>query len=329
MIVVIQSHATPLIDGSLKMSDLAREPMHADWSSITYLLLNMSRSGGWSALAYMGGFDDTRGASPYGITYREAFFFGFWAISGFKWTLWFLPAFVYMRVLFVVAHRCGLMRLHMLLLSQLWLTVPMFVDWYVGWHPVPKGEATVCPAQCFCPFEGRRWVESIAFDSVGMWTVVPAMISHSFVGRALFFVPCYWLGFYTGRPAFRWLGKINDEFSWRQRLLTAALAGGLYLFIFTRLNFIEGGFDDSCGSFWHGDQVVWMQLVKNVGFYMENIVTSALYVVVVVALVPVHLQRLAKTSFPAYVVAAFPNFFSMMDLPAMALQIRHATDLPA
>merc|ERR1719379_1502137 len=127
------------------MSDLAREPIHADWSQLSYFLLTVSRSGGWSALAYMAGFDDTRGDSSYTNSYRE--------------------------VLFVAAHRWGLMRTHMLVLSQLWLTVPMAVDWYVGWRPAPAGAQTECPAQCFCPFQGRLWAESAAWYSLGMWTV--------------------------------------------------------------------------------------------------------------------------------------------------------------
>jgi hypothetical protein len=155
-----------------------------------------------------------------------------------------------------------------------------------------------------------------------MWTVGPAMISHSFVGRALFFIPCYWLGFYTGRPVFKWLSKITDEFTWKFRLLIAVIASAMYLAFFTVGTWIEGEFDDRCGSFWDGEEFKWMQIVKNVGFYTENIVTSVLYVVIVVAALPIHLKKLAKTCFAAYVLTAFQPFFCLVDLPVMALEIR-------
>jgi len=323
---VIQSHATPITPGSLAMRDVASIPMHAEWSYLSYFLLVMSRSGGWSALAYMAGFDDTRGDSPYSLTYREALFMGVWVITGFKWTLWFLPAFVYMRVLFVIAHKYGIMKLHMLAVSQIWLTVPMFVDWYVGWQPAPPGEQTVCPTQCSCPFEGRLWAESIAYYTLGMWTVGTGLFSHSFIGRGLFFVPCYWLGFYSGRPLFKLLAKINDTLPWKLRLATATIAGSLYYIMFTNLGFIEAGFDDRCGSFWSGNAIVWAQLAKNVAFYLEDMFTSLLYVIIVVALVPLHLKRLAKTSFAAYIAAAFAPVFCLVDLPTMALEIRKIVD---
>lgn len=326
MIIVIQSHATPLVTGSLAMQDVAHVQIDADWSYTAYALLTMSRSGGWSALAYMAGFDDTRGDSAYRITYREALFLGLWGLSGFKWTMWFLPAFVYMRILFVIAHKCRVMVPHMLIAAQLWLTVPMFVDWYVGWRPAPPGQQQQCSAHCFCPFQGRLWVESAAYYGVGMWTVGEGMISHSFVGRGLFFVPCYWLGFYSGRRLFRVLGRLSDETSWRSRMVIAATAGAVYYSFFTWGSFIEGGFDDRCSSFWAGDHFVWQQVLKNVGFYMENLFTSLLYVIVVVAIVPVHLKRLAKTCFAAYILAAFAPFFCLLDLPSMAVEIRKAVD---
>eukprot|EP00929_Paragymnodinium_shiwhaense_P112178 TRINITY_DN8043_c0_g1_i1.p1 TRINITY_DN8043_c0_g1~~TRINITY_DN8043_c0_g1_i1.p1 ORF type:complete len:1244 (-),score=255.96 TRINITY_DN8043_c0_g1_i1:491-4222(-) len=323
MVIVIQSHATPLLGGDTLMHDLANVPMDGQhWSYLSALLLNFSRSGGWSALAYLAGFDDTRGDSPYKLTYREVLFLGLWGISGFKWTLWFLPAFVYLRVLFVIAHKLGMMKLHFLLVSQIWLTVPMVVDWYVGWKPYMAGVGTECSPHCFCPFKDRLWVESIAYYSVGMWSVPVSLISHSFIGRALFFIPCYWLGFYTGRPFIRVLCKINDDFSILGRLLTAIAAGGLYLALFTKADGIEQNFDDRCPAFWTSPSAIYTQLAKNCGFYAFNLFTSALYVIVIVALMPTHLKRLAKTVFAAYVLAAFAPFFCLVDLPVMALEVR-------
>jgi hypothetical protein len=325
MVIVIQSHATPVY-GDGKMFDLVHFPINGFWSQLSTGLLLVTRKGGWSALAYMGGFDDTRGDSAYKLTYREAVFLGVWAVSGFKWCLWFLPSFVYMRILFVLAHKYGIMRLHMLLLSQLWLTVPAFVDWYVGWTPEQPGQQKTCPSQCICPFDGPLWHESLAYYAFGMWSVGPHMISHSFVGRALFFIPCYWLGFFTGRPMFKWLAKITDEFTWKKRLAIAAVCLAIYVAFFTVGEWIEDGFDDRCGSFWNGQHFQWQQILKNMGFYTENVVTSVLYVVVVVALVPIHLKRLAKTVFAAYVLTAFPDFFCLVDLPVMALEIRKVVD---
>eukprot|EP00931_Biecheleriopsis_adriatica_P122850 TRINITY_DN9789_c0_g1_i4.p1 TRINITY_DN9789_c0_g1~~TRINITY_DN9789_c0_g1_i4.p1 ORF type:complete len:1238 (-),score=177.27 TRINITY_DN9789_c0_g1_i4:48-3761(-) len=323
MIVVIQSHATPLAPGgSLKMYQLEPMELHGDWSQLTYALLQISRMGGWSALAYFGGFDDTRGDGPYKLSYREGVFLLLWIVSGFNWTLWFLPAFVYMRICFVFAHTYNVMFLHMAILSQIWLTVPMFLDWYTGWKPSSPGTATACPAQCFCPFERSSWIESAAYDIIGMWTVPPNMVNHSFIGRALFFIPCYWLGFFTGRHLMQFLVKINDELSVKQRLLVALMSGFAYMCSLIIGQPVEAGFDDRCGSFWLGPWSLPIQLLKNIAFYFMMVFTSLLYVIVVVAVMPLHLKRLAKTCFAAYILASNTHFACLVDLPVMALELR-------
>lgn len=323
MIIVIQSHATPLKPDSMEMLHLEPDKIHGVWSYLAYTLLVISRSGGWSALAYLAGFDETRGGDQYKLTYRELLFVAIWIVSGFSWTLWFLPAFVYMRVLFVLAHKYNVMTLHIMVLSQIWLTLPMFVDYYVGWTPTRPGQAKECPAQCFCPFEGRPDAEVFAYDAIGMWNVPAQQIDHSFVGRALFFIPCYWLGFFTGKPVMKFLVKVSDDLCWWKRAFVALTAGGMYVLALTTVGqVIESSFDDRCGSFWISSWSLPAQLLKNIAFYVMNVVTSALYVVAIVGLVPVRLKRLAKTSFAAYIIAANTNFQCLLDVPVMALELR-------
>eukprot|EP00746_Dinoflagellata_sp_MGD_P120788 gnl/MRDRNA2_/MRDRNA2_56185_c0_seq1.p1 gnl/MRDRNA2_/MRDRNA2_56185_c0~~gnl/MRDRNA2_/MRDRNA2_56185_c0_seq1.p1 ORF type:complete len:1270 (-),score=211.21 gnl/MRDRNA2_/MRDRNA2_56185_c0_seq1:148-3387(-) len=322
MIIVIQSHATPLKPHDLGMLHLEPDKLHGHWSYLAYILLTVTRSGGWSALAFMSGYDETRGGDSYKLTYRELLFLGLWFVSGFSWTLWFLPAFVYMRVLFVLAHKYNVMMLHMFVISQLWLTVPMFVDFYVGWKPAAPGAAKTCPAQCFCPFDGNSWVEDLTYGAIGMWSVGPQLIDHSFVGRALFFIPCYWLGFFTGKPAMKFLVKLNDDLEWKKRAVVALSAAGLYLLALVYGQAIESGFDDRCGSFWVSDWSLPVQVLKNIAFYTMNVITSGLYVVAIVGLVPFHLKRLAKTSFAAYIIASNTKFQCLLDVPVMALEIR-------
>jgi hypothetical protein len=322
MVIVIQSHATPLKKGSMEMLHLEPDKLHATWTYLAYVLLTITRSGGWSALAFMSGFDETRGGNQYKVTYRELLFMALWVVSGFSWTLWFLPAFVYMRVLFVLAHKYNIMKLHMIVLSQIWLTLPMFVDFYVGWKPAPPGAAKVCPSQCFCPFDGQPWAEDMAYGLIGMWSVGPKMIDHSFVGRALFFVPCYWLGFFTGKPAMKFLCKLNDDLCWWKRAFVALTAGGIYVLALTYGQSIEDGFDDRCGSFWVSSWSLPTQLLKNIAFWAMNVVTSALYVIMVVGMMPLHLKRLAKTCFAAYIIAANTQFQCLLDVPVMAIELR-------
>eukprot|EP00928_Gymnodinium_smaydae_P091761 TRINITY_DN7549_c0_g3_i2.p1 TRINITY_DN7549_c0_g3~~TRINITY_DN7549_c0_g3_i2.p1 ORF type:complete len:1208 (+),score=229.97 TRINITY_DN7549_c0_g3_i2:234-3857(+) len=323
MLIVIQSHATPLSGNSMQIRDLAHVQMQpANWSYMSYVLFNLSRSGGWSALAYLSGFDDTRSASKWSLTYREALFLAIWIISGFKWTLWFLPAFVWMRILFVVAHKLGMLPFHVILLGQIWLTVPMFVDWYTGWTPRMTSQPTQCSPDCFCPFEGRPWVESLTYYTLGMWSVPATMIDHSFVGRALFFIPCYWLGFFSGRDFVAFLVRLKDEFSMSKRFIVSGISFAVYVLFIQMGGPIEKGFNDSCPAFWLSSMAVFTQLARNVAFYTMNLITSALYVIVIAAVVPIHLKYLAKVIFVAYVLASFAPVFCLVDLPTMTLQIR-------
>merc|ERR1711972_543894 len=149
--VVIQSHATPLLPNSAAMLDVASRPLHAHWNPLQLFLLQITRGGGWSSLAFLNGFDDTRGEDPLGFTYREGLFLAFWVISDFQWDMWYLPAFVLMRAAFIASHKIGLGKTHMLVLGQLWIILPAFVDFYVGWKP--DQEDMQCPSQCFYPWQ--------------------------------------------------------------------------------------------------------------------------------------------------------------------------------
>merc|ERR1719281_1247450 len=69
--VVIQSHAIPLLPIGAAMLDVASRPLQANWTPSQLFLLHITRGGGWSSLAFLNGFDDTRGMKPYGLMYRE------------------------------------------------------------------------------------------------------------------------------------------------------------------------------------------------------------------------------------------------------------------
>merc|ERR1719191_2564480 len=115
-----------------------------EWSFVEFGLLQVLRRGGWSSLAFLSGYDDTRAEHKgYGLTYREVLFMFMWVACGFNWTMWYLPAFVYMRVAFVAWAKLGLEKTHMVLASQLFITLPAFVDLYVGWNPAYPGQDTV------------------------------------------------------------------------------------------------------------------------------------------------------------------------------------------
>merc|ERR1719215_1332542 len=104
----------------------------------------MIQGGGWSCLAFLSGFDDTRGMKPYGLTYREPVFLVLWPLLGFNWTMWYLSASVIMRALFCAAHWVGLEKTNILISAQLWILVPAFVDFYIGWQPQPTDVPTTC-----------------------------------------------------------------------------------------------------------------------------------------------------------------------------------------
>uniref|UniRef100_A0A7S0FM77 AMP-binding enzyme C-terminal domain-containing protein n=1 Tax=Pyrodinium bahamense TaxID=73915 RepID=A0A7S0FM77_9DINO len=321
--VVIQSHATPLSPGTgAAMLDVAGRPVPGEWGPLAYGALLLSRSGGWPSLAFLAGFDETRGSDAYALSYRELVFFGIWVLSDFNWSMWFLPAFVYMRIAFVAAHRAGLERAHIAVTSLVWLALPCFVDLYVGWRPFSEGTEAVCPAECLCPFQAIPWAEDFAYYTLGWWNAGP---SNSFVARGLFFIPCYWLGFYQGRRVMPLLTRITDDPSWLRRAAVALSMMGLYWLTFSVGQFVQDGFSDRCRSFWHEGSFVLAQVARNVAFYAEVLWASVLYVIFVAAAVPVHLKHLAKVCFLALIAATYTP--CLLNLAEMSLQIRRSVPM--
>uniref|UniRef100_A0A7S4Q4W0 AMP-dependent synthetase/ligase domain-containing protein n=1 Tax=Alexandrium monilatum TaxID=311494 RepID=A0A7S4Q4W0_9DINO len=315
--VVIQSHATPLLPQfGAGMLNVASQPIGATWTPWQFFLLNLSRSGGWPSLAFLAGFDETRGDEAYALTYRELLFFGLWLVCGLNWTMWFLPAFVYMRVIFVAAKVAGLERTHMALASSIWLVLPSFVDFYTGWSGDPKAQ---CPSECVCPFMDYPWTEDIAYTSLGWWNGAGGP-ANSFLGRGLFFIPCYWLGFYHGRRVIPFLTRLTDEPNWLKRVAVAAAVAVLYTITFTAGQPVVDGFNDSCGAFWQDGSFVWMQVAKNIAFYLQVLWASVLYCVFVAAIMPVHMKYLSKVCFLALVCSPFTP--CLLNFAEMALYIR-------
>jgi hypothetical protein len=317
--IVIQSHAIPMVEGSLWMLNGESRNLQAQWAPWQYWCLYLLRSGGWSSLAFLSGYDDTRAEHKgYGLTYREALFMGLWIIGGFNWTMWYLPAFVYMRVCFVAWAKVGLEYTHMLFASQLFITLPAFVDLYIGWNPPYPGMDTVCT--CFCPFERWPWAQTMSYHLYGYWN---SGMRNSYLGHGLIFVPCYWIGMYSGKYLFPFLCKLATEPSWFRRARVAILMVLIYLFMYSQEDALRDGYDDQCSSFWtQSGSFVWQQLLSNVKYFALNLSMSLLYVIVIAALCPVHLKYLAKISFSALLFSPFST--CLLDLSGQALTLRAA-----
>jgi len=319
--VVIQSHATPLLSNGPGMLDVAMRPLAGVWGPSQFFLLNITRGGGWSSLAFLNGFDDTRAMRPYGLTYREPLFLVLWLLLDFNWTMWYLPVFVYMRATFCAMHWLGLEKTHLLLASQIWILLPAFIDLYIGWKPDSPLTTQQCPAQCYCPWQEWPQAQTIAYYLSGWWVAEGAATGHSMIGHALIFIPCYWIGFYTGGSIFKVLTKVADEKSWSKRLLVAVFVLALYCVMYSIGQPLNEGFDDRCSVFWGPDgSFVWMQVLKNVVYYVMNLSMSLTYVVFIAAAVPVHLKYLAKNCFPALIMSAYTP--CLLDFPVMALELR-------
>lgn len=255
---------------------------------------------------------------PYGLTYREPLFMLLWPLLGFNWTMWYLPMFVYMRVVFCVAHKLGLERLHILVASQFWILLPAYVDWYIGWDGEPPA---VCPDQCYCIWQALPWAQSVSYYLSGWWVATGDEIHNSFVGHAMIFIPCYWTGFYFGGYIFKFLTKLADEPSKQKRFAVSALFLMAYLLSYVEGKFIVDGFNDQCSAFWSSNGAFkFVQVFKNLTFYALNLTMSLVYVIVIAAIVPVHLQYMAKISFSALILSAFVPCVN--DYSVMALEIR-------
>jgi len=323
--VVIQSHATPLVGQGCQMYHAhPAQMLPGEWTDAACFFLSRARAGGWSSLAFLSGFDDTRSMEPYGLTYREPLFMLLWLLTRCDWTAWYLPAFVYMRVALCMAKKAGLERIHLLAASQIWLCMPAFVDLYTGflpweewWKSSRSDAAPTCPSQCFCPFQAWPWAQPLAYVTVGWWDTD---VSHSFLGQGLIFIPCYWLGFYVGPRVFPCLTRLADESRWSVRLALAGAALAAYLILYSVGLEATALYDDRCGSFWGQGAFVWRQVLRNLAYWIVNISQSMLYVVFVVAVVPCRLKYLAKVCFPALILSS--QTMCLLDMPAMVLQLR-------
>lgn len=325
LVIMAHSIPTPSAPGDFGMKDNLYNPIpHENFGPTQLFILRIVRGGGWSALAFLSGFDDTRGLKPYGLTYREPVFLLLWPLLGFNWTMWYLPAFVLMRVLFCAANWIGIERLYILLASQLWITVPAFVDFYIGWQtsdgsPLMDVPAT-CPSQCYCPWQAVPGLQKVSQYAIRWWVNDPIPDS-SYVGHALIFIPCYWIGFYTGGTIFKVLTRVADEERWVLRVGIAGTALAVYMLMFSSGHPLISGFDDRCGSFYGSDgSFVFMQVIKNLIYYAMNLSMSLLYVFFIAAIVPVHLKYLAKICFSSLLMSPFTTV--VLNFPAMAVEIR-------
>merc|ERR1719160_1822692 len=232
------------------MVQFPNRPLGADWGPVQLLLLHLVRGGGWSSLAFLNGFDDTRAMRPYGLTYREPLFLLMWLVLDFNWSMWYLPAFVLMRCAFCAAHRMGIEKLHLLILSQFWILMPAFVDLYIGWQPQSPNIPAECPSMCFCPWKEWPQAQTIAYYTIGWWVAGSDPVAHSMVGRALIFIPCYWIGFYFGGSIFKMLTKVADEPSVLKRVVIAVGVLGLYCCMYMKGQDLINDYDDRCSAFW-------------------------------------------------------------------------------
>jgi hypothetical protein len=325
--LVIQSHSTPLSNGA-NMITSTFHPLPGQWSPMQIFVLKFVRGGGWSSLAFLSGFDDTRALEPYSVTYREPVFIVLWLLLDFNWTMWYLPVFAYMRIVFCSMHRLGLEKTHIALASQIWIFMPAFVDFYMGWRlghvPERDGQAALlgaCPSHCVCPWQELPWLQNVAHYTSGWWVAGPTFTPDSFVGHGLIFIPCYWLGFYYGSRIFKVLTKVADETSPLRRLMTAGIALMVYLVLFTGGHFLADDFDDRCSAFWGpGGSFVWSQVLQNLLYYASNLFTSLTWVVFIASAVPFHLKYLAKICFASLIVSGLTP--CVLDMPSMALELR-------
>ncbi|CAE8666300.1 unnamed protein product [Polarella glacialis] len=328
--LVIQSHSVPLLDGATMITS-TNQTLPAQWGPMQLFVLNFVRGGGWSSLAFLSGFDDTRAEKPYSTTYREPVFICLWLLLDFNHTMWYLPVFAYMRIVFCSMHKIGLEKTHIVLASQIWILLPAFVDFYMGWDlglaagdPGQDQQAELlgaCPAHCVCPWQESPWLQDVAHYSSGWWVTGPVFTANSYVGHGMIFIPCYWLGFYYGSKIFKVLTKLADETSPLRRLMTAGIALAVYLVMFTGGHFLSDDFDDRCSAFWSpGGSFMWGQVLQNLLYYASNLFASLIWVVFIASAVPIHLKYLAKICFASLIISGLTP--GVLDMPSMALELR-------
>jgi amino acid adenylation domain-containing protein len=313
--IVLQSHPIPMFPDSYAMKSANWDDLHAEWGPVQHAILWLLRSGGWSSLAFLSGFDDTRSERPYGFTYREPMFIALWFLCDFNWTMWYLPAFVIMRGFFCASHHLGLMKTHLILLSQIFLTMPAFVDLYTGWKPVDYSDGN--PAGCFAPFQEWPSAQYILYHTVGWWNMGK---EHSYLGIGLVFIPCYWLGFFLGPKIFPFLSRLAEEKNWFKRIAVALGVFWFYYFMSHVEAYSFTLYEDRCSQYWVGGTFHFEHIVRNVVYWCLNLWQSLMYVVFIAAAVPVHLKYLAKVCFSALLFSPFAE--CLMDFSTQALQIR-------
>lgn len=313
--IVLQSHPITMFPDAYAMKSADGADLNADWGPAQHAILWLLRSGGWSSLAFLSGFDDTRSERPYGFTYREPMFLVLWFLCDFNWTMWYLPAFVIMRGAFCAANYFGIMKIHLILLSQIFLTMPAFVDTYTGWQPVDYSDGN--PAGCFAPFQEWPNAQYIMYHMVGWWNMGK---EHSYLGIGLVFVPCYWIGFFVGPKIFPYLSMLASETNWYKRIAVALGVFGLYYFMSHVEAWAFTLYEDRCSQYWVGGTFHFEIIVKNLFYWFLNLWQSLMYVVFIAAAFPFHLKYLAKVCFSALLFSPFSE--CLMDFSKQALQIR-------
>jgi hypothetical protein len=241
--------------------------------------------------------------------------------------MWYLPAFVLMRAMFIASHKIGpkVGILHMILVGQIWLVLPAFVDFYVGWTPNAEGIPLQCPKQCFCPWQEWPQLQTYAYYSFGWWVARTDPVHHSYLGNGLIFFPCYWIGFYTGGKIFAWLGKVADEPSRMRRWATAGSMLIIYCVMYLSSVSAKENFDDQCSAFWSENGFAWDRVVKNLWYYALNLLLSLTYVVMIAATVRFHFKNLAKLCFFSLLLTSYVP--CLTDFAVQVLELRKV--LPA
>lgn len=270
--------------------------------------------GGWLALSLASGFDDARALNPYAFQVREPLFIVLWFVGQRHWTLWFFPAFVLMRCYTILAHRLRCERFMFGIWIVAWLVLPMLLQ--LQPVPLPSSTNPVDTGPCV-PVYDWPW-----FKTFMEWTFGDTAIRQG--ARTFLFAPCYWLGFYCGRPVMKRLSSmVNMKRQRRFGLLFALLL--VYLSIGFSYGFglellesryllvpwwhkqvATAAFDDLCTSFYaKGLSNLPVRMMMNWLHLAVTVLLSCLYVLIVALAPSWHLKTLAKTSFPALILHGF------------------------
>lgn len=280
-----------------------------DLSSASHLLgpfefkvLDVCKGAGWSALAYLSGFDDTRVMDPYSLQFREALFIILWFLTAFHPHCWFLAMFTIMRVAFCLSHRLGFERMFVLLVCQSFITMPLFFDFASGWTNA------ACLSGCMCPFRSGV-VREVALHlgwlpGTGHFT------------NALIFMPAYFLGFYAGPQIFPIVISCVNDPRKLKRLCAGLAAAAAWWALFRAGRSIHEGKCEELWSSWssHGS-FAWGQFSSNVGALGLRLGVSVMCTVVFATCIPGHMKHLAAVSFIALLSA--PYFRSLLDVLLM------------